>query len=81
MNKRVEALMDKVEMFGPALMVDVLELHDPLEEKLVGESELLMGDTALVHDSDCNDELMIVSVVLLRKQPMECSGFQAIKME
>ena len=56
----MNTLVDEMEPFSLLLIVDVLELDNPLEEKPVGEPELLVGDLTLVHDADGNNELAVM---------------------
>ena len=71
MDKRVNALADKVEVIRVSLIVDILEFNDPLEEKLVGKFKLLSGNLALVEYPNGDDQLAIVSIVLLWEHSVE----------
>jgi hypothetical protein len=56
----VGALAHEVEALGFQLIVQILELDNPLEKKLVSELQLLVGDLTLVHDSDGDNELAVM---------------------
>ena len=71
MNEQVNTLVNKVEPFCLLLVVEMLELEDPLEKKLVGEFELPIGDLTLVHDSNHTDELAVMQVVSFWKEAFE----------
>ena len=60
-----------MEPFGLLLVVEKLKLEHPLEEEFVGKLELLGRDSALVDDTDTNDQLAIVLIVQLWEQPVE----------
>ena len=61
----MDALANVMEPFRLPLIIKILELDHPLEEKLVSELELLVRDSALVDDTDANDQLAIVPIVYL----------------
>lgn len=71
MDERADTLADEVEAFVLLFVIQALELDDPLEEEFVSERELLVGDVALVHDSNCGDELAVVKVVFFWKDAIE----------
>jgi hypothetical protein len=66
-NERVNALADNVEAFGLLLIIEMLELHNPLEEKLVSEFELPVRDPTLVHDANGDNKLAVVQIISLWK--------------
>jgi len=59
-DEQVNALAHKMKAFSLLLIVEVLEFNDPLEKELVSKLELWIGDMALVHDSNGNDEFAIM---------------------
>ena len=65
MSNGMDALSNKMQVFHLPLVIKKLELEDPLKKILVGELELLPRDPSLVDDSDSNDQLAIVQIVLL----------------
>ena len=67
----MNALANEVHTFCFALIVQVFEFCSPLEKNLVGGFELLPCDPALVERPDTNDKLTVVSIVGLRKYPIE----------
>ena len=81
MNEGMNALANKMEPFHLPLVVEMLELNDPLEEKLVGEFELLIGDLTLVHYSDGDDKLAVMEVVSFRKEIFEQTRSQTVEVE
>lgn len=81
MSKRVNALSDKVKSFWLPLIVKELELENPFKKKLVRKFELLSGDLPLVDDADTDNELAIVSIVCLWKNPVEEARSQTIEIK
>jgi len=67
MNEGMDTLPNEVKTFGLPVVVKMFEFQNPLEKRLMGQSELLGRYLALIHDSDSNYEFAVVLVVLLWK--------------
>ena len=63
MCQGVDTLTNKMESIQFPLTVEIFEVEDPLEEKIVCDNQLFFQDCMLVNDPDCLDELTEVSVV------------------
>ena len=81
MSKGVYTLSNKVKSFWLPSIIKELKLENPFKKKLVCEFELLLRDLPLVDDADANDKLAIVSIVRLRKNPVEEVGSQTIEIK
>ena len=77
----MNALANEVEAFGLALVIQMLEFCSPLEKDLVGRFKSLPCDLASIESPNTNDKLAVMSIVSLRKYPIEQVRTQAVEIE
>ena len=63
----MNTLVYEMEARSLLLIVEHLKFHNPLNKVLVSEFELGQSNHVLIHDSDTDNELAVVTVIYLRE--------------